>query len=81
MEDFQAAEAAEGGVAEGDDAAVVQVQLADVVAAEEALCEKLDFISSEVSCKKAEKIPNSLSCSLSIYFLLTTVETAYKVYI
>ena len=37
MEDLEAAEAAEGGVAEGDDAAVVEVQLADVVAAEEAL--------------------------------------------
>ena len=37
MEDLEAAEAGEGGVAEGDDAAVVEVQLPDVVAAQEAL--------------------------------------------
>ena len=45
MEDLEAAEAAEGRVAEGDDAAVVQVQLADVVAAQEALNLTIELVT------------------------------------
>ena len=54
MEDLEAAEAAEGGVAEGDDAAVVEEQLADVVAAEEAL--RVDGGPAEVVAVEPVKV-------------------------
>lgn len=54
VEDLEAAEAAEGGVAEGDDAAVVEEQLADVVAAEEAL--RVDGGPAEVVAVEPVKV-------------------------